>query len=89
MIFCYAQGYFVGFFCLFIYFSSMLSIAFSDSLVLKLTLILYLTDWLVLDDKVCESSTSSNCINLSSSFNNSVCIEFLWYSEVIMLLIII
>ena len=44
------------FICLSIGFRSMLNIASSDSLVHKLTLLSSLTDWLLLDDKVCESS---------------------------------
>ena len=56
---------------------SMLNIDSSDSLVDKLTLFSDLNDWLVLGDKVCESSTSSNRINLANSLNNNVCIVFL------------
>ena len=65
----------------------MLNIAHIDSLVDKLTLISDLNDWLVLDDKVCKSSTSSNRINLSNSLNNNVCIVFLWYGEIIIIII--
>ena len=61
---------------------TMLSIASSDSLVDKLTLISDLNNWLVLDDQVCKSSTCSNRINLSNSLNNDVCIVFLWYDEI-------
>ena len=60
----------------------MLSIASSDSLVDKLTLISDLNDWLMIDDQVCESSTSSNHIDLLNSLNNDVCIVFLWYGEI-------
>ena len=55
------------FICLSICFSSMLNIAPSDSLVDKLTSISDLNDLLVLDDKVCEPSTSSYHINISIS----------------------
>ena len=65
------------FICLSICFSSMLNIAPSDSLVDKLTSVSDLNDSLVLDDKVCEPSTSSYHINLSNSLNNNVCIVFL------------
>ena len=65
----------------------MLNIAHIDSLVDKLTLISDLNDWLVLDDKVCKSSTSSNRINLSNSLNNNVCNVFLWYGEIIIIII--
>ena len=61
----------------------MLNIAPSDSLVDKLTSISNLNDWLMLDDKVCEPSTSSYRINLSNSLNNNACIVFLWYGEII------
>ena len=74
------------FICLSICFSNMLNMASSDSLVDKLTLISYLNDWLVLDDKLCEPSTSSNRINLSSSLNNNVCIVFFWYGEIIIII---
>ena len=60
----------------------MLSIASSDSLVDKLTLISDLNDWLMIDDQVCESSTTSNHIDLLNSLNNDVCIVFLWYAEI-------
>ena len=60
----------------------MLNIAPSDSLVDKLTSISDLNDLLVLDDKVCEPSTSPYRINLSISWNNNVCIVFLWYDMV-------
>ena len=60
----------------------MLSIASSDSLVDKLTLISDLNDWLMIDDQVCESSASSNHIDLLNSLNNDVCIVFLWYGEI-------
>ena len=63
-------------------FSSMLNIAPSDSLVDKLTSVSDLNDWLVLDDKVCEPSTSSYHINLSNSLNNNVCIVFLQYGKI-------
>ena len=46
-----------------------------------------MTDW-VHNDKVCESSASSNRINLSSNLNNNVCIVIPWYSETIMIIII-
>ena len=45
----------------------MLNIAPSDSLADKLTSISDLNDLLVLDDKVCEPSTSSYRINISIS----------------------
>ena len=70
-------------------FSSMLSIASSDSLVDKLTSVTDVNDWLVLDDKVCESSTSSYRINLSNSLNNNFCIVFLWNSEIVKKVVII
>ena len=57
MIYYYVLRYFVIY--LAIYFSIMLNITCNNSLVDKLTLISNLTDWLVLDDKVCKSSTSS------------------------------
>ena len=60
----------------------MLSIASSDSLVDKLTLISDLNDWLMIDDQVCESSASSNHIDLLNSLNSDVCIVFLWYGEI-------
>ena len=43
----------------------MLNMAPRDSLVDKLTSISDMNDLLVLDDKVCEPSTSSYCINIS------------------------
>ena len=67
----------------------MLSIASSDSLVDKLTSVTDVNDWLVLDDKVCESSTSSYRINLSNSLNNNFCIVFLWNSEIVKIVVII
>ena len=67
----------------------MLNIASSDSLLDEFTLISYLTFRLVLDDKVCESSTSSNRVNLSNSLNNSVCTAFFLYGEIIIIIIII
>ena len=67
----------------------MLSIASSDSLVDKLTSVTDVNDWLVLDDKVCESSTSSYRINLSNSLNNNFCIAFLWNSEIVKIVVII
>ena len=67
----------------------MLSIASSDSLVDKLTSVTDVNDWLVLDDKVCESSTSSYHINLSNSLNNNFCIVFLWNSEIVKIVVII
>ena len=67
----------------------MLSIASSDSLVDKLTSVTDVNDWLVLDDKVCESSTSSYRINLSNSLNNNFCIVFLWNSEIVKIVLII
>ena len=67
----------------------MLSIASSDSLVDKLTSVTDVNDWLVLDDKVCESSTSSYRINLSKSLNNNFCIVFLWNSEIVKIVVII
>ena len=70
------------FICLSICFSTMLNIASKDSLVDKLTLISDLNDWLVLDDKVCKSSTSTISINLSKSLNNKVCIVILWYGGI-------
>ena len=60
-------------------------LASSDSLVDKLTSISDLNDLLVLDDKVCEPSTSSYRINLSNSLNNNYCnycVVFLWYGEI-------
>ena len=67
----------------------MLSIASSDSLVDKLTSVTDVNDWLALDDKVCESSTSSYRINLSDSLNNNFCIVFLWNSEIVKIVVII
>ena len=55
------------FICLSICFSSMLNIAPSDSLVDKLTSVSDLIDLLMVDDKVCEPSTSSYGINISIS----------------------
>ena len=49
----------------------MLKIAPSDSLLDKLKSISDLNDWLVLDDKVCEPSTSSYRINLSNNLSNN------------------
>ena len=49
----------------------MLKIAPSDSLLDKLKSISDLNDWLVLDDKICEPSTSSYRINLSKQYNLS------------------
>ena len=69
------------FICLSICFSSMLNIAPSDSLVDKLISVSDFNDLLVLDDKVCKPSTSSYCINLSNSSNNTICIAFLRYGE--------
>ena len=43
----------------------------------------------MLHDKVCESSTSSNRINLSNSLSNNVCIVFLGYGQIIIIIIII
>ena len=43
----------------------------------------------MLDDKVCESPTSSNRINLSSNLNNNVCMVFLSYGELIIIMMII
>ena len=63
----------LSFICLFICFSGTLKIAPSDSLIDKLTSISDLNDLLVLDDKVCEPSTSSYRINLSNSLNNNYC----------------
>ena len=77
------SGVTLQFIYLSICFSSMLSIASSDSLVDKLTSVTDVNDWLVLDDKVCESSTSSYRINLSNSLNNNFCIVFLWNSEIV------
>ena len=42
----------------------------------------------MLHDKVCESSTSSNRINLSNSLSNNVCIVFLGYDQIIIIIII-
>ena len=67
------------FICLYICFSSILNIAPSDSLVEKLTSISDLNVWLVLDDKVCEPSTSSYRINLSNNF--IVCISLIWWNN--------
>lgn len=64
---------------LFFCFSSMLNITCNDSLADKLTLISYLTELMVFDDKVCEPSTTFNHINLSNSVKNEVCIVFFWY----------
>ena len=44
----------------------------NNSLVDTSRLISNLTDWLVLDDKVCEPSTNPNPINLSNSIKNNV-----------------
>ena len=41
----------------------------------------------MLHDKVCESSTSSNRINLSNSLSNNVCIVFLGYDQIIIIII--
>ena len=84
MTYCYVRLYFVLY--LYICFSSMLNVGSSDSLVDKLTLISYLNDWLVLDDKVCESSTSSNRINSSNSLNSNVWIAFLLYGEIVIII---
>ena len=46
----------------------------------------WMTDW-VHNDKVCESSASSNRINLSNNLNNNVCIVVLWYSGTIITII--
>ena len=83
------SGVTLQFIYLSICFSSMLSIASSDSLVDKLTSVTDVNDWLVLDDKVCESSTSSYRINLSNSLNNNFCIVFLWNSEIVKKVVII
>ena len=45
-----------------------------------------MTDW-VHNDKVCESSTTSNRINLSNNLNNNVFIVILWYSGTIIIII--
>ena len=85
MTHCYVWRYFVVylFICLSACFSGMLAIASSNSLVDELTLISYLNDWLFLDNnKVCEPSTSSN----RNSLNNNVCIVFLWYGEIIIII---
>ena len=58
-------------------FSSKLNIASNDSIVNKQTLISTLIDSLVLDDKACESSTTSNRLILLNSLNNIACIVFL------------
>ena len=42
----------------------------------------------MLDDKVCKYSTSSNPINLLNSLNDHVCIVFLSYGEIIIIVII-
>ena len=60
---------------LFFCFSSMLNITCNDSLADKLTLISYLTELMVFDDKVCEPSTTFNHNNLS----NSVKMKFVLY----------
>ena len=61
----------------------MLNIDSSDSLVDKLTSISDLNDLLVLDDKVCEPSTSSYRINLSNSLNNNYCIIVLYFFDMV------
>ena len=81
MIYCYVLLDFVVY--LSIYVNSMLNIASNDSLVDQLTLICDLTDWLVLNDKVFESSTGSSRINLLNCLNNNVSVVFLWYGELI------
>ena len=53
-----------------------LFVASNDSIVNKLTLISSLTDWLVLDGKVRESSTSSNRIGLLNCLKSNVSILF-------------
>ena len=88
MTYCYARHYFVVF-CLSICFSSMLNIASGNSLVDKFPSISDLNDWLVLDDKVYEPSTTSYRINLSNSLNNKVCSVFPWYGKTIIIMIII
>ena len=77
------------FICLSICFSSVLNIAYSDSLVDKLPSLSDWNDRLVLDDKVCEPSTSSYSINLSNNLYNSTCIVCLWYGEIILIIIMI
>ena len=44
----------------------------------KFTLIFDLTEWLLLDDKIYQSSTSSNRINLSSGAKSKVCLSLIW-----------
>ena len=91
MIYCYVLRYFVVylFIFLFLFVLSMLNIASSGSLVNKLTLISYLTGWLVLDDRICKSSARSNHINLSNNLNDNVCIVFLLKGEITIIIIII
>ena len=43
----------------------------------------------MLDDKVCKYSTSSNPIDLLNSLNDHVCIVFLSYGEIMIIIIII
>ena len=59
----------------------LLNITSNDSLVDKLTLISYLTELSVLDDKVYEPSTTSNHINPLNSVKNKVFIVCLGYGE--------
>ena len=46
----------------------------------KFTLIFDLTEWLLLDDKICQPSLNSTRINLSSSEKKPKFV-FLWYEE--------
>ena len=66
-----------------------LFIASNDSIVNKLTLISSLTDWLVLDDKVRESSTSSNRISLLNYLKSNVFILFHCNNNKKMMIIIV
>ena len=66
-----------------------LFIASNDSMVNKLTLISSLTDWLVLDDKVRESSTSSNRISLLNYLKSNVFILFHCNNNKKMMIIIV
>ena len=75
MIFRYVERYFAVS-CLSICFSSTLNIASSDSVVAKFASVSDLNDLLVLEDKVCEPSTSSYRINLLNSLNNNYYMVF-------------
>ena len=77
------------YFCLHYSSKVYLFIASNDSIVNKLTLISSLTDWLVLDDKVRESSTSSNRISLLNYLKSNVFILFHCNNNKKMMIIIV